>query len=105
MMSGWNLCAVQALESRQFLSGGGLDRNFGDGGVIEFKSGEAHAGIVVFDRRGNLLTASGTSVMRLTPRGAVDRSFGEDGKLDVGFRPDGIVLQRDGKFAVGGSVG
>jgi uncharacterized delta-60 repeat protein len=92
------------LESRQFLSGGGLDRNFGDGGVIEFASSEVNPEVIAFERNGKLLTASGAAVMRLTAKGEVDDSFGDGGKLNVGFRPAGIVVGKDGKIVVGGSV-
>src|SRR5688572_19855940 len=103
-MSCWALRTIEALESRQLLSGGGLDREFGGDGVLEFKWTEVNPKAIAFEPNGKLLTASGRSVMRLTAKGDLDPSFGEGGKLHVGFQPAGIVVQGDGKIVVGGSV-
>jgi uncharacterized delta-60 repeat protein len=99
---------------------GTLDATFGKGGKVEIDSGPLRGvGVraLVLQRDGKIVVAGyGRSrgrvldfaVARLTSRGAIDRSFGNDGRVTtpLGYQSDAgaVAIQADGKIVAAGSV-
>ena len=94
---------------------GRLDRGFGSRGIFRTalprKAGPFIATSVAQERKtGRLLVAGGYGqgsllVMRLTPAGRLDRSFGRSGlaRSPVGGIAQSLAIQRDGGILLGGS--
>jgi uncharacterized delta-60 repeat protein len=108
----------------RFAADGGLDRNFGRRGVATFDLDgdpkcECSFGMaMVRDYRGRILIAGYTdrggdnqdlrlAMVRLSPDGRLDRSFGKSGVARLGTPVDAIVrsiaVQRDGRIVVSGA--
>lgn len=90
-----------------FARPGGLDPSFGVGGrlVRDLPSPMA----IAVQRDGRILSLVGSTLLRFTQRGRLDRSLGGSGRVVV--RRRGLVLdfhavsvQRDGRIVLGGSV-
>jgi uncharacterized delta-60 repeat protein len=105
-----------------FLRSGALDTTFGTGGFAflgEYSRDHLrHAGALAIQTDGRIVVA-GTAwsaprtermfVDRLLPDGRVDASFGDSGRVEVGFHAQessayGIALQADGKTVVTGTA-
>ncbi|HEX4611208.1 MAG TPA: Ig-like domain-containing protein, partial [Urbifossiella sp.] len=97
-------------------SDGRLDSGFGTGGVVTFDLGGFDMpaaialqpdGSVVVAGTANLDTSGDFAVVRLTPAGHLDPSFGSGGiaKIDFGGTNDeavGVAVQADGTILIGG---
>ena len=96
---------------------GSLDPSFGSGGVVMVSfppSTSASANAVAVQSDGKIVLAGGDgtkfALARLTREGALDPSFGANGKVMVGFstrgsstsHSNGLAIQADGKIVVGG---
>jgi uncharacterized delta-60 repeat protein len=105
-----SVLAVERLEDRTLLNGGGLDTTFGESGKVDtdlIGSRSDAASSVVWQPDGKLLVA-GTSgnqlaVTRYNPDGSLDTSFGSDGKVLTGQTSGynsaaGLILEADGKI-------
>jgi len=88
-------CSLERLEPRRFLSAGGLDRGFGDGGTIIKRLGSSGSfEDVVTIQDGKLLVVGESSglttnylaILRYTANGTLDTSFGRHGIIK--FFPD-----------------
>ena len=103
----------------RYLADGSLDPSFGSGGSVELPHGIGISRIVV-GPDGTIVGAatiapfdfstSQMAVVRLTPSGALDTSFGSGGVAPVPFPgkayAEDVVLQPDGKIVVvGGTIG
>ena len=86
--------ALRTTELRRFKVNGQLDETFGDGGVLLFASeglvdpedGSRIAPVdLVIDESGRFVMVSGSRVVRLTPTGALDKTFGGTGVVHVEF--------------------
>jgi uncharacterized delta-60 repeat protein len=109
--------AVERLEDRTLLNGGGLDPTFGDGGqVLTELTGSLNdsASGVARQADGKLVVVGSSdkdfAVARYNPDGSLDPTFGTGGKVTtpVGAgseRPVDVVIQADGKIVVVGSGG
>jgi uncharacterized delta-60 repeat protein len=94
---------------------GDLDTSFGGDGKVTTKFGNGHdqpSGMAI--QSDGKIVVSGTSsdldfaLARYRPNGALDTSFGGDGKVTTNFGSDldqagGLVIQPDGKIVVAGS--
>jgi uncharacterized delta-60 repeat protein len=101
----------------RYLSNGRLDRSFGSDGVFEsaFPAADAPFGATAIarDRRtGKLIVAGGYGqgsmlVMRLTPGGRLDPTFGASrsgfATVEVGGIASALAIQRNGGILLGGS--
>jgi uncharacterized delta-60 repeat protein len=100
----------------EYRADGRLDRAFGHGGVfvthLPNGRGPFDATAVASDRSGHVLVAGGYGqgamlLMRLTPAGRLDRSFGAKRAgyvtLGVGSIASSMILARDGTILLGGS--
>ncbi|GAB4413951.1 MAG: hypothetical protein Fur0044_08470 [Anaerolineae bacterium] len=99
----------------RFLPSGGIDFNFGAGGVttIDFVGGADKATALALTPDGKIIVAGpveGTrfiwGVVRLTASGQLDNSFNQGGKAYVDFNGDNavsaVLVQPDGKIILGG---
>jgi uncharacterized delta-60 repeat protein len=105
---------AEGLEGRQLLNAGGLDTSFGTGGYL--LAGPAEANAVQIDSSGNILAAGGTGgtlssfrVVRMTPTGAVDPSFGSNGSVTTPFAgqydmANAMAIQSNGLIVVAGTA-
>jgi uncharacterized delta-60 repeat protein len=95
--------SLEALESRQFLSAGDLDRSFASGGIL-LRDDLASAYSVAVQSDGKLFVAasvnSATTLFRLNPDGSPDSSFPT---IQPGFGGK-LFLQSDGKILLAGSA-
>jgi uncharacterized delta-60 repeat protein len=121
---------AEALEGRRLLTAGDLDPTFGTGGYVltsprvesqsaGYSSDAAFGGVEV-QPDGKILVAGSSSkttgtgdwgVVRLTPSGALDPTFGSGGRVLTTFalndsttQSSGTALQPDGKLVVAGMV-
>jgi uncharacterized delta-60 repeat protein len=98
---------------------GTLDATFGTGGKVEVGSGllrDVGVNAVALQRDGKIVVAgygparkqSHFTVARFTSRGAIDRSFGNGGKvatvLGYSSYPSALAIQEDGKIVAAGRV-
>ncbi len=92
---------------------GDLDTNFGTGGTIQnTPRGLDHADIVVpLPDGGYLVGASeyqgvedNVRLLRLSPRGAVVRTFGDNGIVNLRIESTKVLVQEDGSILVAGIV-
>lgn len=107
----------------RYLANGNIDSSFGDSGRlrIDFAGFFDWGNAVAVDSQSRILAAGGTTdpithnyqfaVVRLTPQGALDNTFGGDGKVTVDFAPlngidrdyaNDMLLQPDGKILLSG---
>ncbi len=107
---------TEGLESRQLLNGGGLDLSFGTNGAV--LAGDHAAKAVQIQADGKVVAAGVTvvsganndfSLVRLTPSGVLDSTFGSGGKVLTDFvgkadRVEDMALQSDGRIVVAGLV-
>jgi uncharacterized delta-60 repeat protein len=103
---------AEGLEGRQLLSAGALDTTFNSTGYA--LPGPATADAVQIDSSGNILAAGYTGgsnsdfrVVRLTPTGALDSSFGTNGSVTTDFAgqydaANDMALQANGQIVVAG---
>lgn len=109
---------------RRYTANGALDPTFGTGGVVTLTStstGGVTTGMYRIDdavllEDGRLVLVGrgndrGYAFMRLMPNGAVDTSFGTNGRTHVKFsgptyedEPQALTLQADGKLVAAGSA-
>lgn len=93
----------------RYRPGGGLDRTFGDHGMVVADRGWSTARSVVLQPDGRIVVAGyggGIRLERFRPSGRRDRSFGGDGVVDgVGgmIFPLAVALQDDGRIVVAGA--
>ena len=92
--------AIESLESRCLLIAGDLVGTFGNGGVLYHDGIDSDLLAVQSD--GGVLAVSGSRILRFTPAGASDPSFGVNGNADAGFDIAGLEVQPDGRIVVGG---
>jgi uncharacterized delta-60 repeat protein len=105
---------AEGLEGRQLLSAGALDTTFNSTGYA--LPGPSGAVAVQIDSSGNILAAGtngGTTsdfrVVRLTPSGHLDTTFGSSGSVTTDFagqadRASDMALQANGQIVVVGSI-
>lgn len=108
----------------RYLANGNIDTSFGDSGRlrIDINGFSDWANAVAVDNQSRILAAGGGTtdyitrsynfaVVRLTPQGVLDNTFGIDGKVIVNFAPVGgndrdyandMLLQPDGKILLSG---
>jgi uncharacterized delta-60 repeat protein len=103
---------AEGLEGRQLLTAGALDTTFNSTGYA--LPGPATADAVQIDSSGNILAAGYTGgsnsdfrVVRLTPTGALDSSFGTNGSVTTDFAgqydaANDMALQANGQIVVAG---
>jgi uncharacterized delta-60 repeat protein len=99
---------------------GGLDPTFGgDGRVLTGFAGQADASGVAIQADGKIVAAGTTlsftggrgqrkfALARYNPSGALDPTFGGDGRVTTGFADvalgNGVAIQADGKIVVAGT--
>jgi uncharacterized delta-60 repeat protein len=101
----------------RYLPSGRLDPAFGSRGIFQstFPAADAPfvANAIALDRRtGKLVVGGGYGqgsmlVMRLTPNGRLDRTFGPRGSgfatVAIGGTANSVAIQRDGRILLGGS--
>jgi uncharacterized delta-60 repeat protein len=98
----------------RYLADGRLDRGFGSRGIFKTALPKAAGpflgtAIARVGKTGRLVVAGGGKetmlVMRLTPRGRLDRSFGRSGmaRVRAGGIAQSLALQRNGGILLGGS--
>lgn len=93
----------------RYRPGGGLDRAFGDRGIIVADRGWSTARSVVLQPDGRIVVAGyggGIRLERFRPSGRRDRSFGGDGvvdDVDGMIFPLAVALQDDGRIVVAGA--
>lgn len=121
---------ADALEGRLLLTAGDLDLTFGSGGYVltsprvesqsaGYSNDQAFGGvevqtdgkILVVGQSSKTSTTSDWGVVRLTPSGSLDPTFGSGGRVLTTFpvaesrnQPHGTALQPDGKLVVVGTV-
>ena len=82
---------------------GSLDTSFGTNGTVTLAAGDSLAEAMAVAPDGAIVLAGGKHVVRITPGGALDESFGEDGIVQL---PDhalrAVAVQSDGKVLVTG---
>lgn len=101
--------ALDALETRRFLSAGQLDFTFGTGGIVTDLTLPAVAAMVV-QTDGKVVEVgqmlNNFEVARFNANGSPDTTFGYFGRLVTDFgrteTPSGVVIQPDGKVVVAG---
>jgi uncharacterized delta-60 repeat protein len=102
-----------AFAAARYLANGRLDRSFGTGGKVVLRgSSHGRAWALALAPEGKLVVAGsdGTGkfrLVRLQPKGKLDRSFGAGGVASTSFgrvsaMPRALALQRDGRIVVGG---
>jgi uncharacterized delta-60 repeat protein len=109
--------SIERLEDRRLLSFAGLDPSFGSGGKVrtDFATGAEFGTNLTIDSSGRLYVCGWLnnqfSLMRYTPSGALDTSFG-GGKgyvqppLPSGYlfsQGESVLVQSDGKILLGGT--
>ena len=103
-----------ALPRPALAAGGDLDTSFGGNGKVttSFPDG-AYANAVAIQTDGKIVAAGGTGVefalARYDANGALDATFGTDGKVTTGFTNGGsanaVAIQSDGKIVAAGISG
>jgi uncharacterized delta-60 repeat protein len=100
-----------AVALARYKTGGALDPSFGAGGRVVAKISEYGSGAraAVLQADGKIVVAGsagsvGPVLLRYTADGKLDPSFGARGVAAVSQFVNGVALQQDGKFVVGGSV-
>lgn len=110
----------------RYLPNGSLDNSFGTGGKVRLGSASNYewAKAVAMDSQSRIVVGGGLVtdpntfvpsflVMRLTPQGALDTTFGTGGKAIIDFQPANgtndnyvrdLILQPDGKILVCGNA-
>jgi uncharacterized delta-60 repeat protein len=99
----------------RYLEDGSLDSSFGAGGVVRNDVGDYESvGDVAIQADGKILVAGGGGpltqqdfvLLRYTPDGRLDRSFGLNGRVRTDFQPlddaTSLAIQVDGKIVVAG---
>jgi uncharacterized delta-60 repeat protein len=103
-----------ALPAPAFAAAGELDTTFGgDGKVTTSFAGGGYANAVAIQSDGKIVAAGGTgtefAVARYDTDGALDPTFGTDGKVTTGFTGGGsanaVAIQSDGKIVAAGIAG
>jgi uncharacterized delta-60 repeat protein len=99
---------------------GRLDKTFGKGGIFVLPGANSFATALAIQSDGKILVAGQTStqtgvpgagVLRLTPNGTLDASFGQGGVATVFFShgggefATGVVIQADGKVVISIATG
>jgi uncharacterized delta-60 repeat protein len=92
------------------LNAGSLDATFGTGGKVLTPSGADYVMALLRQADGKLIVGGDTVgvsqqvIKRFNPDGTLDSTFGTAGQITVGLdRPDGLVLQADGKLVFVGT--
>jgi uncharacterized delta-60 repeat protein len=80
---------------------GDLDARFGERGVVVHDTLNP-TGTTAVQSDGKVLVAQGTALVRLTTGGAIDTTFGNGGRLDVGLAIDHLVIDPVGRIVVAG---
>jgi uncharacterized delta-60 repeat protein len=109
--------ALEALEGRELLASVAPDRSFGDDGTshIDYVGSFIDEARLMAVQRDGKIVMAGTSegsqiemlLARFHPNGKRDKSFGNGGimRKSVGFTdPQDVVVQRDGKILLAGTV-
>jgi uncharacterized delta-60 repeat protein len=111
---------VECLEDRTLLSPGGLDPSFGNGGKVltDFASPldasataaalQGDGKVVVAGMAKNAAISQDFAVLRYTPSGSLDPTFGTNGQVVTDFngrsdRAQGVAIQADGRIVVVGT--
>lgn len=108
---------IDSMTVARFMPDGSLDANFGIGGLVklgfDMTADRSYGYAVALQSDGHILVAGNAkftqlAIARLTPTGALDNSFGQDGKATFSFggginRCRAIGLLPDGKIVLGGS--
>jgi uncharacterized delta-60 repeat protein len=95
---------IESLETRHLLSAGGLDPTFGAGGVVAYPDIPGPAVGLATQSDGKYVLATSTTIYRFSADGTLDRSFGQDGQVNPGFRLYGLGIDHQGKINVGGQA-
>ncbi len=83
---------------------GGVDRSFGDAGVVRTDSRSFGWGSLVALPNGQVLVAT-EDLERYTVTGTLDRTFGRAGKVELSSSDGGLLREKDGDILVFGPCG
>jgi uncharacterized delta-60 repeat protein len=109
---------IQELALTRYTPDGALDPTFGgDGRVRTAFAGDSFADAVAIQDDGSIVAAGGLfpdvgeqrfALARFTPDGALDPTFGGDGRVTTAFNGDsfaaGVAIQEDGNIVAAGSL-
>ncbi len=87
---------LEGLEKRRlFAAAGELDPDFGDGGVVDLgpESGFGDIAVLGDDR---VLVMQKGAIVRYTPSGDIDTTFGDDGSAPFSFDDDPATEEQGG---------
>ena len=108
----WRRSSLREHVIVRYLPSGSLDPRFGRGGKVTAHFVRSSGGVSALQRDGSVVMAlnnegtrgSGGRLVRFSPAGALDRTFGTEGSASSPIQTQALLSQPDGKIVAGGAA-